>query len=100
MKVLRGLGVEVVEDEPAPFFASLVVGLAEKFGMTGYKVSVDHGEPVPHPLSVMRLLGVLERMVGLQVGTEELEAKARDMAKEIQSDDSPETARERGSVYG
>jgi proteasome assembly chaperone (PAC2) family protein len=100
VKVLRGLGVEVVEDEPAPFFASLVVGLAEKFGMTGYKLSVDHGEPVPHPLSVIRLLGVLEKMVGLHVGTDELEAKARDMAKEIQSDGSPETGRERGGVYG
>jgi predicted ATP-grasp superfamily ATP-dependent carboligase len=90
----------MVKDEPAPFFASLVVGLAEKFGMRGYKISVDHGEPSPHPLSVIQLLGVLEKMFGIKLQTEALEAMAKEMAKEIQSIDIPDTPRERAGVYG
>jgi proteasome assembly chaperone (PAC2) family protein len=100
VEVLRGIGLEIAADEPAPFFASLVVGLAEKFGMRGYKISVDHGEPSPHPLSVIRLLDVLEKMLGIHVETDELEASAREMAKELQSTSPPETPRERGRVYG
>lgn len=100
VRALREVGVEIIADEPAPFFASLVVGLAEKFGMTGYKISVDHGEPIPHPLSVIQLLGVLEKMLGIRVPTEELEARAREMAKEIQSAGTVEPKRERDGVYG
>jgi len=100
VEVLKGLGVEIVRDEPAPFFASMVVGLAEKFGMAGYKLSVDHGEPSPHPLSVIQLLGVLEKMVGIQVGTRELEESAREMAKEIQAVGAQDVPRERNGVYG
>jgi proteasome assembly chaperone (PAC2) family protein len=100
IEFLRGIGVELVKDEPAPFFASLVVGLAPKFGMTGFKISVDHGEPEPHPLSVIQLLGVLEKMLGLHVETAELEERAREMAREIQSVSAPETPRDRDGVYG
>jgi proteasome assembly chaperone (PAC2) family protein len=100
VEVLKGHGVEVIREEPAPFFASLVVGLSEKFGMRGYKLSVDHGEPIPHPLSVIQLLGVLEKMLGFHVATDELQAKAREMANEIQSDSPPESPHERGGVYG
>jgi uncharacterized protein len=100
VEVLKSHGVEIIRDEPAPFFASLVVGLAENFGMTGYKISVDHGEPSPHPLSVIQLLGVLEKMLGIHVETEELEAKAREMAKEIQSISTQEQPPERRGIYG
>ncbi len=98
--VLKSHGIEIVKDDPAPFFASLVVGFAEKFGMRGYKISVDHGEPSPHPLSVIQLLGVLEKMFGIKLQTEGLEARAQEMAKEIQSIDTPDTQRERAGVYG
>jgi len=100
VEILKSHGIEIVKDEPAPFFASLVVGLAEKFGMRAYKISVDHGEPIPHPLSVIQLLGALEKMLGIKLRTEDLEAKAREMAKEIQSVDTPESPRERAGVYG
>ena len=33
VEFLKGHGIEIVKDEPAPFFSSLIVGLAEKFGM-------------------------------------------------------------------
>jgi proteasome assembly chaperone (PAC2) family protein len=100
VEVLKGHGVEIIREEPAPFFASLVVGLAENFGMTGYKLSVDHGEPAPHPLSVIQLLSVLQKMLGIQVEKEELEAKALEMAKDIQSITTQEQPQERSGIYG
>ncbi|MGA2664289.1 MAG: PAC2 family protein [Nitrososphaerales archaeon] len=100
VEVLRGHGIEIIKDEPAPFFASLIVALAGEFGMRGYKLSVDHGEPTPHPLSVIQLLRALEKMAGLRVETEELESRAREMAKEISSLTEQESPPERGGVYG
>lgn len=101
VEALKGQGVEIVREEPAPFFASLVVGMAEKFGIRGYKISVDHGEPVPHPLSVLQLLAVLEKMVGIHLDTKALEERAQEMARDIQSVASQETAPpERSGVYG
>jgi proteasome assembly chaperone (PAC2) family protein len=73
---LRKNGVEVVTDESAPFFASMVVGLAREYGIRGYKLSVDHGEPSPHPRSVGKLLSVLSKMAGFEISTEDLRPKA------------------------
>jgi proteasome assembly chaperone (PAC2) family protein len=67
---LKRSGVRVLADEPAPFFASMIVGMAAERGMRGYKLSVDHGEPAPHPKSVSRLLGVLSEMAGFKVRLE------------------------------
>ena len=64
---LKANGVKILEDEPAPFFASLVVALAAERGMRGYKLSVDHGEPAPHPRSVRKLLGALSSLVGVEI---------------------------------
>ena len=49
VKQLKSNGVELIKDEPAPFFASMVVGLAREYAMRGYKVSVNHGEPPTPP---------------------------------------------------
>jgi len=64
---LRKSGVKVLTEEPAPFFASMVVGMAGRRGIRGFKLSVDHGEPSPHTKSVARLLGVLSSMAGFEV---------------------------------
>ena len=69
-------GVKILRDEPAPFFASMVVALAKERGMRGYKLSVDHGEPSPHARSVSKMLGVLSKLVGFEVEVEELKAQA------------------------
>jgi len=42
--------------------------------MRGYKVSVNHGEPLPHPRSVARMLEVLSKMVGFEIDLDELQA--------------------------
>ncbi|MBI3840750.1 MAG: PAC2 family protein [Thaumarchaeota archaeon] len=73
---LEKVGVKILSEEPAPFFASMIVALAKEEGMRAYKLSVDHGEPSPHVRSVAKLLGVLSALVGLEVDLEELKSQA------------------------
>ncbi len=73
---LKKTGVKVVSEEPAPFFASMVVGLAREYGIRGYKLSVDHGEPSPHPRSVAKMLGILSEMLEFEVPMDELRSQA------------------------
>ena len=73
---LRKHGVKIIGEEPAPFFASMVVAMARDAGIRGYKISVDHGEPSPHTRSVAKLLDVIGSMTGFQVDLGELTEKA------------------------
>jgi proteasome assembly chaperone (PAC2) family protein len=73
---LRKHGVKVLGEEPAPFFASMVVAMAKDHGIRGYKLSIDHGEPSPHVRSVMKLLDILGDMAGFELDLEELRSKA------------------------
>ena len=73
---LKKEGVRILGEEPAPFFASMVVAMAKEDGIRGYKLSVDHGEPAPHTRSVIKLLEILGGMVGFEVDLSELRAKA------------------------
>jgi hypothetical protein len=72
LEKLKKAGVTIIKDEPAPFFASMVVALAEEYGIRGYKLSVDHGEPVPHARSVAKLLGALSSLAALEVPMDNL----------------------------
>jgi proteasome assembly chaperone (PAC2) family protein len=73
---LKKHGVKILSEEPAPFFASMVVAMAKDYEMTGYKLSVDHGEPSPHVRSVTKLLDALSTTAGFEVDLAELRAKA------------------------
>ena len=73
---LKKHGVKILGEEPAPFFASMVVAMAKTHGIRGYKLAVDHGEPSPHIRSVLKLLEVLSAMAGFEVDLEELKSKA------------------------
>jgi proteasome assembly chaperone (PAC2) family protein len=73
---LRKLGVLILGEEPAPFFASMVVAMAKDVGIRGYKLSVDHGEPSPHVRSVTKLLEILCEMAAFEVDLGELKARA------------------------
>lgn len=73
---LKKHGVRILAEEPAPFFASMVVAMAKDAGIRGYKLSVDHGEPSPHVRSVAKLLDVLGGMAGFEVDLSELRSKA------------------------
>jgi proteasome assembly chaperone (PAC2) family protein len=98
---LEELGVGVIKAEPGPFFPNLVVGMAEEYGMRGYKIGVDHGEPLPHPRSVAAMLGVLSKMLGLAVDTSELVASAKEIERQGQEGSGlPEMKRERSGIYG
>jgi proteasome assembly chaperone (PAC2) family protein len=73
---LRKHGVRILGEEPAPFFASMVVAMAGDAGIRGYKLSVDHGEPSPHVRSVAKLLEILSGMASFSVDMDELRTKA------------------------
>ena len=85
---LKKQGVKVLRDEPAPFFASMVVAMAKDHGIRGFKLSVDHGEPSPHTRSVIKLLEVLGGMTGLEVDLTELRSKALPTTPPRQSGDN------------
>jgi len=74
---LKKAGVKVVAEEPAPFFSSMVVGLAKAHGIRGIKLAVDHGEPSPHPRGVVKLLGALSKLAGFEVDVSELRSQAK-----------------------
>lgn len=100
VKELEALGVKVAKSEPGPFFANLVVGMAPDYGMRGFKLGVDHGEPAPHPRSLIEILGVLSKMLGLELDTRPLAASAKEMEKAGPQEGLPDVRRERGGIYG
>lgn len=100
VKKLASLGVEIIRDEPAPFFASLMVALCSRHGISGYKLSVDHGEPVPHPRSTIEFMDVLQRMLGFHVETDELRTLADKIAANIESPAGTDLPQRRPGVYG
>ena len=73
---LKKNGVRILGEEPAPFFASMIVAMAKDAGIRGYKLAVDHGEPSPHVKSVVKLLEILEGMAGFRLDLDELRSKA------------------------
>jgi proteasome assembly chaperone (PAC2) family protein len=97
---LERLGVTITKSEPGPFFPNLVVGMAEEYGMRGYKVGVDHGEPAPHPRSLIEIVGVLSKMLGLEIDLRELVARAKEVEHEGGHEGLPEVPRERTGIYG
>ena len=77
MTKLKKHGVKVLGEEPAPFFASMVVAMAKDYGIRGFKLSVDHGEPSPHVRSVAKLLGALSSLAGFEVSLDELKSQLK-----------------------
>lgn len=97
---LEGLGVTITRDEPGPFFPNLVVGMAVDYQMRGFKLGVDHGEPLPHPRSLIKILGVLSKMLGFEVDTGALAERAKELERQGEKEGLPEIRRERGGIYG
>lgn len=100
VKELESLGVTITKGEPGPFFPNLLVGMATDYGMRGFKIGVDHGEPRPHPRSLIQILGVLSKMLGFDVDLKELIERAKEMEREEPEEGLPEVRRERSGIYG
>ncbi len=100
VKELEKLGVTITRSEPGPFFANLVVGMAPDYGMKGYKLGVDHGEPLPHPRSLLKIIEVLSQMLDFEVDVKELVARARELERQRPEEALPDVRRERGGIYG
>jgi proteasome assembly chaperone (PAC2) family protein len=102
VKELESIGVTITKSEPGPFFPNLVVGMAEAYGMRGYKVGIDHGEPLPHPKSLIQIIGVLSKMLDLDVDLRELVERSKEMERigsQVQ-EGLPQVPRERAGIYG
>jgi len=85
---LKRNGVKVLQEEPAPFFASMIVGMAGKNGMRGFKLSVDHGEPSPHTKSVGRLLAALSSMAEFRFRTDDRKPEQKPPEQQKEEDSS------------
>lgn len=91
---LREAGVSILKNESAFFFANTIVALAKSFGMRAYKLSVNHGEPSPHPKSSIAFLQVLSRMTGLEVDQSDLLEQTKQLAEAIQKAEVEESGGE------
>lgn len=96
---LKANGVEITKDEPAPFFANLIIGLAGLAGMRGYKLSVNHGEPIPHPKSLIQIIGVLSKILHLEVDRSELDGIASQLPSIQRSSLESENKTEGLNIY-
>ena len=76
------------------------MALASRQGLRGYKLSVDHGEPIPHPKSVSEILVVLQKMMGFGIETEELNKVAAKMAANLETPGVGDLPPKRSGVYG
>jgi uncharacterized protein len=81
---LKEAGVTILKSESAFYFANLIVPLAKLHNMRGYKLSVDHGEPIPHPKSQIAILEVLSKLIQLDVDPSDLVQQSKDLAEAIQ----------------
>jgi proteasome assembly chaperone (PAC2) family protein len=81
---LKEAGVTILKSEAAFYFANLIVPLAKLYGIRGFKLSVDHGEPSPHPKSLISLLTVLSKMIDLKVDQTDLLSQSKELAEAIQ----------------
>lgn len=81
---LGAAGVSILKNESAFFFANTIVPLAKSFGIRGYKLSVNHGEPSPHPKSSIAFLRVLSKMTGLEIDDSDLQDQTKQLAEAIQ----------------
>ena len=67
--------------------------------MRGYKLAVNHGEPIPHPKSVREFLAVLSKMIDLQVDTTDLEEQAKRMPELLDTETESPSRPEREGIY-
>jgi len=81
---LKDAGVPPLKSEAAFYFANMIVPLSKLHGVRGYKLSVDHGEPIPHPRSLISILDVLSKLIGLEVDRTDLVAQSKELAEAIQ----------------
>jgi proteasome assembly chaperone (PAC2) family protein len=81
---LKDAGVSILKSESAFYFANVIVPQSRLHGIMGYKLSVDHGEPIPHPKSLIAILEVLSKIFQFEVDTTDLIAQSKELAEAIQ----------------
>ena len=82
-KLLDNLGVSLQTNEPAYYFSNTIIGACPIFGLKGIKLSVNHGEPTPHPKSTIAFLNVFNKMLNISIDTASLEKLAKDLHESL-----------------
>jgi len=82
---LKNNGVTLLRDETALYFTNVIVALAPRYGLRGTKISVDHGEPKPHPKSIMAMLNILSKKTGITLDTSSLETQSKELTAAIKA---------------
>ncbi len=103
VQLLKEHGVKILANEPSYYFSSIIVGLAKEYGMRGYRISVNHGEPLPHPKSVLSMLSVMSKMLEFEIDLGKLKVSAQQleeaMMKSQQSAESPRRNNADSPIY-
>ena len=81
---LKQAGVTVLKNESAFYFANVIVPLSKFYELRAYKLSVDHGEPSPHPRSLISFLTVLSKLIGLKADLTDLNTQSKELSEAIQ----------------
>ena len=55
---------------------------------------------MPHPRSLIEIIGVLSRMLGFDIDLKELVARAKELEREGPKEGLPDVPRERTGIYG
>ena len=80
---LKALEVEIQKEESAYFFSNTIVALAPKYSIRGLKLSVNHGEPRPHPKSLISLFKVLSKIMREDIEVGDLEKTSKELEQAI-----------------
>lgn len=78
-KRLEEAGIPIQRNESSYYFSNVLISQSKFYGMKGYKISVDHGEPAPNPRSLIAFLEILGRMFGLKLDDSDLHVQAREL---------------------
>ena len=79
---LQEIGIEIMKEEQVPYFGGIVMGIAKLKEIKGNRLSVNHGETRPHPKSVISLVKMVSKIIGIKIDTLELEEYAKKRKQE------------------
>lgn len=82
--IIRKLGLPEHPAEVAPYFANVIASMAPLYGVMGFNLSVDHGEPRPHPRQLQAIIAALSKLLGFSLDVTDLDAEAEKLKTDVQ----------------
>ncbi|MEM3671253.1 MAG: PAC2 family protein [Thermoprotei archaeon] len=82
-QIIRRLDLAEHPAEMAPYFANVIASMAPLYGLMGFNLSVDHGEPRPHPRQKQALIRALCKLLEFNVDTSSLDLEAEKLKADV-----------------